>query len=283
MSLRAAFLFVSCALAGASQASEVPLLFDFGDGFELPASSLYRLGQLQLRDPHVFVPVPLGGTTLCTDATDLPSVGLNAQIAANLAADSNSDGQLDTSPLLLFRPLDNGARPGVTTSTTGSCSVATPRVCSVDTGPAASVRRHGVFDLSATPTVHCLEPLAGTTSSWGSGAPVPQPGGICYASSAADIVLDTGAADIPLLGTAFAAPLPAATGSTGGGLMRGFLRAADAATIMVDINGSSRSLASLLPGGAGSCKPDVAGGVDTRNGESGWWFYFEYRQDAVSQ
>uniref|UniRef100_UPI0021493323 hypothetical protein n=1 Tax=Tahibacter caeni TaxID=1453545 RepID=UPI0021493323 len=66
-----------------------------------------------------------------------------------------------------------------------------------------------------------------------------------------------------------------------GGLLRGFLRASDAAAITVPVNGTNTTLAALLPGGAGSCRANLPGGVDSWNGESGWWFYFEYRQDAA--
>lgn len=260
-------------------ATEVSLdLLQF-DGFEAPAPSVFRLGALMLRDPHVFVPVLFGPITLCTDATDLVDVGLNPQIAASLAADANTDGRFDSSPLLVFDPLRGDGAPGHLVSRGGDCSVATPLQCTPDT-LAAAVRSYRAFTLTGSD--HCLEPLAGTTSSWAGGVAVPQPGGHCYATTAADMVLSTGTVTIPLFDTAFGAPVPAAAGSTGGGLLRGFLRAADAATILVPVNGNTMTLASLLPGGAGSCRADGPGGVDTWSGESGWWFYFEFRQDAAT-
>lgn len=277
MSYRAALLFAACTAAG--HAAEVPLLIEFNDGFELPAPTAIRLGALQLRDPHVFVPVPLGPTTICTDATDLPSVGLNAQIAASLAADANADGRLDSSALLLLQPPRASGLAAPVRSAGGDCSVATPTGCAIVAATPVVLRFYQSFNLNGSN--HCLEPLPGTSSTWSSAPPIPLPGGSCYATTAADLVLDTGSAQIPLYDTAFGAPVPAASGSTGGGLMRGFLRASDAAQIQVPLNGSSRSLASMLPGGAGSCRADVPGGVDTHNGEQGWWFYFEYRQDAV--
>lgn len=277
MSLRAALLFVAC--TAAVQAAEVPLLIEFNDGFELPTPATVRLGALQLRDPHVFVPVPLGPTTLCTDATDLPSVGLNAQIAASLAADADANGRLDSSALLLLQPPRASGLAAPVRSAGGDCSVATPTSCGIVAATPVVLRFYQSFNLGGSD--HCLEPLPGTSSTWSSAPPIPLPGGNCYATTAANLVLDTGSAQIPLYDTAFGAPVPAASGSTGGGLMRGFLRAADAALIEVPVNGTNRSLASMLPGGAGSCRADVPGGVDTRNGEQGWWFYFEYRQDAV--
>ena len=73
-----------------------------------------------------------------------------------------------------------------------------------------------------------------------------------------------------------------ADGSTGGGLMRGFLRESDADQIGVDVSGQSVVLSSVLPGGTGSCAQNVAHGKDTDRDESGWWMYLETRLDAVS-
>lgn len=272
-------LIVAAAAAGPAAASEAVLDLLHFDGFEAATPSAFRLGALMLRDPHVFVPVPLGPVTLCTDATDLADIGLNAQIAASLAADADANGRYDTSPLLLFEPLRGDGLPGHVSDRSGDCSVAAPLQC-VPAAASAPPRAYRRFTLAGSD--HCLEPLAGTTSTWTSGAPVPQPGGSCYVTTAADLVLNTGAVAIPLFDTRFGAPLPAATGSTGGGLLRGFLRASDAAVITVPVNGANMPLASLLPGGAGSCRANLPGGVDTWNGESGWWFYFEYRQDAAS-
>jgi hypothetical protein len=275
MHLRAAVILslVACA----AQATEVSLDVVHFDGFETPASTAFRLGQLALRDPHVFYQAG----PLCLDVTDTPNLGLNAQIAASLAADDNADGTLDSSALLAFAPLRIDGAPGRVTTLPADCSVATPMACTPVAAAPQSTRIYRAFSLAGSD--RCLEPLAGTTSNWGGSAvAVPQPGGACYGTSAADLVLDTGALAIPLFDTSFGAPLPAAVGSTGGGLMRGFLRASDAALVTFNVNGSTVTLASLLPGGAGSCKANVTGGVDTWRGETGWWFYFEYRQDAVT-
>lgn len=275
MSVRTA-LFLSLA-ACTAQAAEVPVDVVHFDGFETPVPTAFRLGQLALRDPHVFYQTG----PLCLDVTDVPSLGLNAQIAASLAADDNADGTLDSSALLVFKPLRTDGAPGRVTTTPAACSVAAPLACTPDAAAPQSTRTYRAFSLSGSD--RCLEPLAGTTSNWGGSAPaIPQPGGACYGTTAADLVLDTGAIAIPLFDTSFGAPLPAATGSTGGGLMRGFLRASDAALVSLDVNGATVTLASLMPGGAGSCKANVTGGVDTWRGESGWWFYFEYRQDAAN-
>lgn len=275
MPARAAFLLSLTAFA--AQAAEVPVDVVHFDGFETAAPTAFRLGQLALRDPHVFYPAG----PLCLDVTDVASIGLNAQIAASLSADDDANGTLDSSAILVFKPLRTDGAPGRVATTPADCSVASPQTCAPQATAPQSTRTYRAFSLSGSD--RCLEPLAGTTSSWGGGVPpIPLPGGTCYGTTAADLVLDTGALAVPLFDTSFGAPLPAAAGSTGGGLMRGFLRASDAALVTFDVNGTPATLASLLPGGAGSCKANVAGGVDTWRGEAGWWFYFEYRQDAVT-
>lgn len=269
------------AAVAATPATAVEAFVDtaFFDGFENPAPQVFRLGQLQLRDPHVFVPINVGPISFCGDGTDTASVGLNAQIAASLSADSDANGRYDTSPLLAFSPLRTDGKRARMTTREGDCSVAMPLQCT-PAAPTTPPRYYQTFNLGSGDT--CVGPLAGTTSTWAGAAPIPQPGGQCYATTVADLVLSTGTVAIPLFDTKFGAPVPTVGASTGGGLLRGFLRASDAATIMIPIDGTPRSLASLLPGGAGSCQADVPGGVDTWNGEAGWWFYFEYRQDSAT-
>lgn len=277
--MRKLVVLLLAAAATTASASEVVVDDSFFDGFENPSGSVFRLGALALRDPHVFTEVSVGPITFCGDATDTAGIGLNAQIAASLAADADSNGRYDTSPLLVFDVLrSDGVRAHVT-SRDGDCSVAAPLQCTATT-TAAARRNYQAFSLGSGDV--CIGPLAGTTSTWAGGVPVPQPGGQCYATTAADLVLSTGTVNIPLFDTKFGAPLPVVGASTGGGLLRGFLRASDAATITVPVDGAPRTLASLLPGGTGSCQPNVSGGIDSWNGESGWWLYFEYRQDSAS-
>lgn len=278
-------LFVTFAVAAAAAAVVPPVAAaeasvdpSFYDDFESSPQALFRIGQLQLRDPHVFVSIDIGPISFCGDATDTAEVGLNAQIAASLAADADTNGRYDTSPLLAFAPFRTDGKRSRVSLREGDCSVAAPLQCTPAATP-ATPRYYQAFALGSGD--YCIEPIPGTTSTWSGGIALPQPGGQCYATALGDLVLSTGTVDIPLFDTKLGAPLPATTGSTGGGLLRGFLRASDAATITVPVDGTPRTLASLLPGGAGSCQSNVTGGIDTWNGESGWWFYFEYRQDAA--
>lgn len=250
----------------------------FIDGLDQPAPTVYRTGALALRDPHVFYQlIP----TICSDITDVPSIGLNPQIAAAFNGDSDGDGFLDASPMLVFRPFNTSGAAAALEGVAGDCTVAQPTSCTPTAGAQVSRRYYQFFNLGAGDV--CLGKLAGTTTNWGSGAQVPEPSGICYSSTAQDLSLPIGGANIPLLATRYGAPQPMSGAMTGGGLMRGFLRESDANTIMIQIDANtSVPLAQLLPDGTLSCKTGVAGGKDLFGGVSGWWFYFEYRQDSVS-
>ena len=64
--------------------------------------------------------------------------------------------------------------------------------------------------------------------------------------------------------------------------MRGFLREADANQIVIsdpNLPGGSVTLASLLPGGSGNCSS--RNDKDQHQGESGWWFHFNFTAAPV--
>ena len=251
-----------------AHAGEVPLEVAFADGFEPATPNVFRLGSLALRDPHVFYSI-----VICLDITDQ----LNAQLQDSLDADSDGDGFYDFSPLAVMRPHADDGLPHPFETRDGVCTIAEPVQCEPGVEPPVS-RWYASFDV--TPPTVCLGPLPNTTS--GYSPPVPSPGGHCFTSTAVDSSLPFGEVAIPLWDTLLASPWPAADGSTGGGLMRGFLRESDADQIVVDVSGQSVVLSSVLPGGTGSCAQNVAHGKDTDRDESGWWMYLETRLDAVS-
>ena len=254
--------------AGLAHADEVSVDVLYADGFEVATPTVYRIGSVALRDPHVFYDLSI----FCVDGTDQ----LNAEIQQGLDADDDGDGFYDQSALAVFRPLDAN-HPGLLESRDGICTTASPPQCSpgIET---PLVRWYEPFDV--TPPTVCLGALPNTTS--GYDPPVPAPGGTCFSTSAVDASLPLGTLSIPLWDTQYAAPWPAATGSTGGGLLRGFLRESDADQIQFDFGGQTVALSSLLPDGTGSCATGIAHGKDSDRGEDGWWMYLEYRLDAAS-
>ena len=254
--------------AGVACADEVAIEVVFADGFDPLPATVYRIGSIALRDPHVFYTVGF-----CLDVT----ATLNQQLQQELDADDDGDGFYDASPLAILKPYAEDGRVHLFESGDGVCTTASPSHCTPGVEPPV-VRWYEAFDLSA-PTV-CLGALPGTTT--GYTPPVPTPDGQCFATTSLDTTLPLGPLVVPLRDTQFAAPWPALGGSTAGGLLRGFLREADADAIDVDLNGQSVPLSQLLPDGTGSCATNVPNGLDSDRDEAGWWLYLEYRLDAVS-
>ena len=216
---------------------DVPLL---SNGFDPIPLNAWRIGALELRDPHVYY-----SFGVCLDVTDT----VNTNVQQQLDADTNGDGIYDSSALELMLPYESGAvRPFG--SSDGNCTTAATPQCTPGTLP-RSGRWYEAFNVTA-PTV-CL-----------------------------DTTIALGTLSIPLWDTKLAAPWPGTTGSTSGGLMRGFLREADADQITVDFGTGPVVLSSVLPGGTGSCATGVTNGLDNDRNEPGWWMYLEYRIDAVS-
>ena len=253
----------------AAHADEISLDVLLADGFEIAPATVFRIGSVALRDPHLFSTVVF----LCVDSTEV----INGEFQQQLNADEDADGFYDASALAVFRPLDASGRPGVLENQAGICTTESPPQCA-PAGDPPIARWYAAFDLSP-PTV-CLGALPDTTS--GYSPPVPEPGGTCFTATAVDTTFALGKLSIPLWDTQYAAPFPATTGSSGGGLLRGFLRETDADQIVLDIGGQNIALSSLLPDGTGSCATNVAHGKDSERGAAGWWMYLEYRLDAVS-
>jgi len=262
-------LFVFMLIAGRASADEIAFEVVFSAGFEAAPPSVFRIGSLALRDPHLFYTAAF----FCVDSTN----ALNDQIQQQLDADADGDGIYDASALAVFRPLDASGHPGVLDNQGGLCTTESPSQCA-PAGDAPISRWYGAFD--AVPPTVCLGALPDTTS--GYDPPVPVPSGLCLTTTAVDQTFPLGALVIPLWDTQYATPFPTAAGSTDGGLLRGFLREADADEIVLDLGGESVVLSSLLPDGTGSCATNVTHGKDSHRGEPGWWMYLEYRLDAVS-
>ncbi len=269
-----------CALIFVSSGASAEVVADWlgADQFEYPPPTAYRIESLALRDPHVFLPAaPFG----CLDFTDnpLPIVGVsfNGQLADALNGDENpADGLLDASSLLLFHPAS---------STDGSLQ-RLDQVAGACTAPAAGtsctdaigvVPTIGTYLSSAAGA--CLEAIAGTTSGYTPG--LPSMASPCWLTRASDLDLDAQGVTVPLSdaqqGGHWASP------SIDQGLLRGFISETAAEQIMIPNPLAGQPpiiLASLLPGGSGSCASgddrDMNGGV------SGWWFYLEFDAVVVS-
>jgi hypothetical protein len=253
----------------AAHADEIGLDVLLASGFETAPPTVFRIGSMVLRDPHVYATVVF----FCVDSTD----AINEQIQQQLDADEDEDGFYDASALAVFRPLDASGQPGMLENRAGICTTESPPQCAPAGDPPVP-RWYAAFDLGP-PTV-CLGALPDTTS--GYSPPVPQPDGSCFTTTPVDTTFAFGKLSVPLWDTQYAAPFPSTTGSTGGGLLRGFLREADADELVLDVDGQNVVLSSLLPDGSGSCATNIAHGKDNHRGEPGWWMYLEYGLDAAS-
>jgi hypothetical protein len=236
--------------------------FIFPDGFE-PLRA-HRIDTLVLRDPHLFAQV-IG----CNDITAL----VNAQIDTGLSGDSDGDGLLDNSPMLLFRPLDTDGSRGLGQTGTARCTApAAGTSCQSADPPALAALPYAGQAIGT-----CLAPVPGTVRPYS--PPVTAPAGPCFASDPAA----GGGAGLPLPLTAIRSAATRRENPTAGladGLLYGFVTEAAADALVLELPGlGPRTLSSLLAGGTGACP--AYSDMDVHEGQDGWWFYFNYTATVV--
>jgi hypothetical protein len=257
------------------------------DGYEGVGALAMRFTDLDLRDPHVFIaiPNPIGGGTICRDFTDqaiVPGVvnfSFNGQIQTGYTTDTNpADGFLDSSDLLLFRPLAQDGTPQRVETQAGQC---TAPVAGTSCAPLPGSTPAPFYYASST-TGTCLAPITGTTGSPAYNPAIASAAAPCFVTAPRTINFANGGTSIPLIGARIAGTWQGAP-ATGisSGLVRGFLRQADADQITIPnpTGGAPIVLSSLLPGGTGNCS--ARDDRDTVDGETGWWFYLNYTATVV--
>ncbi len=225
--------------------------WSYAVGLMTPPPAVFRVSDLDLRDPHIFVDVPLVG---CLDLTDDPIPGivpsLNQMVEDSITGDSDGDGLLDTSVLLLFRPLDQSSSGLPFELREGECTepLATT-ICGNAAGSGAAI---STYDSQSAGI--CLAPVPGTTS--GYTPAISEPVASCFFSQPVtgtipfgDIWLSLNDAQVG--GTYLGDPAYA----LGSGLIRGFLTEADADAMLLpaDIPLIGGAPLSSLPGGTGCC------------------------------
>lgn len=251
----------------------------------LAASTAYRVTDLDLRDPRMFVNF-LG----CRDITDSPVFGIsiNGELQTSIQTDGDGDGLLDRSWLIVFDPLDQ-AGPG-SPIRFGESSCTAP-MASTSCGPNPYESLQSLASTNSALT-GCLGVLPGTARPYNPAVTsTSQP---CFASAEAPVVtLYLLGGDMPLTLRSFrvaATFVGTPASSLVNGLMRGFLSEADAdATILP---GSfpllgGQPLSAILPGGdpPGADNTNCAAHSDVDigpGGERGWWMYFNFVAQPVS-
>jgi hypothetical protein len=272
------------ALTMASTASAQAIDWLWVDGFEDDTPRAFRFDDLDLRDPHVFTLIGTPPLALCFDFTDNPipvaNFSFNGAIQGAYTGDTNpADGFLDASNLLLFRPLRQDGQPARVDAQAGQC---TAPVAGTQCAPAPASTPSTYFYASQT-TGTCLGAISGTLGTPAYNPPLATADAPCFRSSARTLVLDSGGVQIPLVDAQIGAALDAVPAAVlSNGVLRGFLRESDANGVLLPNPVAGQPpipLSSLLPGGTGNCS--TRNDKDNHNGETGWWFYLNFRASSV--
>jgi cysteine-rich repeat protein len=249
----------------------------------------FRMTDLDIMEPHFFANV-FG----CLDVTNMPfgMRGLNPILQDSITMDGDMppDGQLDLSIAHVFAPLLQTA--GMSTPSYvvfPDCTA--PMSSTTCTLPAAAMRTMGTAaNMGGTST--CLGILTGTVRPYTPAIVTATAGGgaNCYVANAGTVTFSLAGVNIILheaqiAGRWVGSP---ATGITNG-LLRGFLTVADATAAIIPAGTTGlgaidgHSVASLLRGGAGSCR-DAAPAMGDRDtsmaGDDGWYFYLNFSASA---
>jgi len=230
----------------------------------LAEQTAFRIDQLLLRDPHMFTEV-----IVCLDITNL----VNQEVNAALAGDSDGDGLLDLSPLLVFDPLDQGGPGGTLFVHFGDCTVpAGSTTCTQD--PLSPFEPVAYLNGGGT----CLGTVPGTVRPYS--PPVTVPAAPCFTTEPYDALLNLLGLEFVLEATQIAATyVGEPAGELTDGLLRGFLDQASADLIVfppdVPVVGG-QSLGSLLRGGAGNCASGSDRDLGPDGQTPGWWMYFNF-------
>ncbi len=257
---------------------ETGALFNWTDWTAGPAQA-FRFADLDLRDPHLFLNLSPFGCIDFTD-TELPfglGPSFNEALEDSITLDGDTNGFLDLSLLLLFRPLDSMATTERVDSVSGRCTAPLAGTsCNREPGSMADLIPYDGF-----PAGNCLEPSPGTTS--GYSPAVTEPAGPCFVTQPRESILDFNGLEVPLIAGQTAATLmgdPVDALTTG--LFLGFLRESDADALLLPADlpiVGGQPLSTLLPGGTNGC----ASGDDRDMfmGEMGWWFYLNFEAQEV--
>ena len=243
--------------------------------------SAFRLSDMDLRDPHVFVNF-LG----CRDVTDASLAGfsVNGALQTSIQTDGNdADTLLDLSIVTLFRPLNQ--TNGATTPFELWFPACTSPLNTTSCSPGGTTAT--MATATTMTTGQCLAALGGTTHPYSPA--ILNPAGPCYLSSTTSLTISLTGIPVALHDARIAATYsgnPAVT--TVNGLIRGFISEADADTTIIPSTYplvGGLPLSSLLPGGnppgPNNANCSNQDDRDMNNGVRGWWFYLNFTAPKV--
>jgi hypothetical protein len=200
---------------------------------------------------------------------------VNSQLQQQMTGDADSDGLLDLSPTVVFRPLAQAGTATAASIHRARCTApSATTTCSPDAGQTITTAQNAATGL-------CLAPLPGTTRPYSPG--ITSATGPCFSTAPQPLTFALLGVPLPLERAQVAATYVGnpASGLVNG-LVRGFLpeTAANAILLPVDLPIiGGRPLSSVLAGGAGAC--GTRSDRDMVDGISGWWFYFNYSATRV--
>jgi cysteine-rich repeat protein len=237
-------------------------------------ATAFRLSDLDLRDPHVFVNF-IG----CRDVTDTQLAGfsVNNSLQTSITTDgSDPDTLLDLSIVLVFRPLGQSSATSPVEIHFADCtSPMSTTTCTTGMGQT----------IKATATNmtggQCLAALAGTTHPYTpaiTNATAP-----CFVTNPVTVTINLGGIPITLNDARLAATYVGSPAtSLTNGLLMGFISQTDAENTIIPTTFplvGGMPLSSLLAGGMNACP--TYSDMDTDNGVAGWWFYLNYPATKV--
>ncbi|NOY94749.1 MAG: DUF4215 domain-containing protein [Deltaproteobacteria bacterium] len=244
----------------------------------------FRMTDLDLREPHIYVQVPFSG---CRDLTDRGVTvfgtrvdSINKQLQDSIQLDGDGDGLLDLSFVVVFRPLEQAAASGTLDFYSAACTApAGSTACS----PGGDVPDRASYTNQTSGTCLGIAPMSVRPYS----PAVATPGAPCFVTAPITIAISLGGGvTVPLENAQIAASYVGAPASDlSNGLLRGFLTEANAdATLLpasLPVIGGD-PLSSILAGGAGSCtRRDDRDDLDGDGVKDGWWFYLNFPATEV--
>ena len=236
-------------------------------------STIFRINDMDLRDPHVFVDF-IG----CRDITDTPLVGfsVNGELQTSIQTDDDGDGSLDLSTLIEFLPLDQSQPMNLMDSGGAQC---TAPLVDTQCGPIVNPGLAG--DAALSQAAQCLTFLPGTLRPYSPA--ITSTGAPCFASPVGTLSLDLGGIPLTLHDAQLAATfvgLPAQ--GMVNGLLRGFISETDADNTIIPASlplVGGQPLSALLAGGTNNCA--AHSDIDINQGVPGWWFYLNFTAARV--
>lgn len=186
--------------------SSAPAFATAPDATTPAAPSAFRITELSLRDPHVFVGA--------NDITERSLLGMSLNhdvIASQLTADADGDGLLDYSVVLLIAPYE----PAAATASLRMLRADCPKNASAPCKPSAGQAPLASFEIANRSSPgSCLAPLPGSTSNYQ--PPITTPEAPCFASDAAlELRVDLGGVQLDISA--------ARVGASYAGVLRGLL------------------------------------------------------------